>query len=131
MCIRDSLDGLLNFEQEYTGSEDRKMMVVNERYQIIGGTDDKKNGTTFKTRFLKNPVNNMYIIDDDQKELFTYGKLSQNMNWYIICMVPEQSILKNFYMSILICAVISVLLPVSYTHLDVYKRQAPQCKCAS
>lgn len=48
-----NLDGLLNFEQEYTGSEDRKMMVVNERYQIIGGTDDKKNGTTFKTRFLK------------------------------------------------------------------------------
>ncbi len=109
-----NLDGLLNFEQEYTGSEDRKMMVVNERYQIIGGTDDKKNGTTFKTRFLKNPVNNMYIIDDDQKELFTYGKLSQNMNWYIICMVPEQSILKNFYMSILICAVISVLLLIGF-----------------
>ena len=109
-----NLDGLLNFEQEYTGSEDRKMMVVNERYQIIGGTDDKKNGTTFKTRFLKNPVNNMYIINDDQKELFTYGKLSQNMNWYIICMVPEQSILKNFYMSILICAVISVLLLIGF-----------------
>lgn len=109
-----NLDGLLNFEQEYTGSEDRKMMVVNERYQIIGGTDDKKNGMTFKTRFLKNPVNNMYIINDDQKELFTYGKLSQNMNWYIICMVPEQSILKNFYMSILICAVISVLLLIGF-----------------
>ena len=109
-----NLDGLLNFEQEYKVNEDRKMMVVNERYQIIGGTDDKKNGTTFKTRFLKNPVNNMYIINDDQKELFTYGKLSQNMNWYIICMVPEQSILRNFYMSILICAVISVLLLIGF-----------------
>ena len=48
-------------------------MVVNERYQIIGGTDDKKNGTTFKTRFLKNPVNNMYIINDDQKEYLHMG----------------------------------------------------------
>ncbi len=38
----------LNFEQEYTGSEDRKMMVVNERYQIKGGNgDDKKKRDDF------------------------------------------------------------------------------------
>lgn len=91
-----NLDGLLNFEQEYTGSEDRKMMVVNERYQIIGGTDDKKNGTTFKTRFLKNPVNNMYIINDDQKELFTYGKLSQNMKLVYYLHGPGAVDLKEF-----------------------------------
>lgn len=105
-----NLDGLLKFEQDYANSEDRKMFVVDGRNQIIGGTDDKKNGTLFGSEFLKDPVNNTYITYDGQKELFTYGKVAPSMNWYIICMVPDQAILKNFYMSVLICAVISVIL---------------------
>lgn len=46
-----NLDGLLNFEQEYKVNEDRKMMVVNECYQILGGTDDKKTGRLLKRGF--------------------------------------------------------------------------------
>ena len=48
-----NLDGLLNFEQEYTGSEDRKMMVVNERYQIIGERTIRKTGRLLKHGFEK------------------------------------------------------------------------------
>ena len=103
------LDNVLNFSHKaYTASE-RKIMILNQAGNVVGGSEVSAVGT--KPDLGLSEKNNTYVHYEGNKYLATWKRLGSGMMpWRVVCLTPASSIFKEANVAISICFLISVVL---------------------